>query len=83
MARGELARKFFFGDSNQYLITDAERNFFYGIPQSQKQIVSLAKAQLASQRATAKAIVQSNSYAAQELNQLNRSMEASISSILE
>jgi len=82
MARGELARKFFFGDSNQYLITDAERNFFYGIPQSQKQIVSLAKAQLASQRATAKAIVQSNSYAAQEINQLNRSMEASISSIL-
>lgn len=82
MAGGELARKFFFGDNNQYLITEAERNFFYGIPQSQKQIVNLAKAQLASQKATAKAIAQSNSYAAQEINQLNRSMEESISSIL-
>jgi tetratricopeptide (TPR) repeat protein len=82
MASGQLSKRFFFGsNSSIYLTTHAQHDFFYGIPQRQKQLLSLAKAQLAAQYETANIIAQSNSYVAQEIRQFSAAMENSLAKL--
>lgn len=83
MAEGTLAKNFFFGRNNSsvYLTTQAGYDFFYGVPQRQKQLISLAKAQLSAQRDAVSAIERSNSYLAQEIRQVGANLEASINRV--